>query len=346
MARRRNVLLGLTVLCASNMCAAANAQVIVGTCGPEICKQDATGEWVNLTRDGQVKDVPVISPDGMTVAFSAICDPSIAVAKIGFVPITGGTPKYYLFAPNVDNIAYGFHYLTDILWISRNRIAAGANEDPTTTQYFLFDKDTGPTGLDVVDQGDSLSFSPDGLHFTYRDNHPHFDLSPTDNSRLMTDTAEIIPPQGFSFDFDVTPAWSLDSSQVAAVVNDKRGNAMAFTWSNSGGMAVSARPIQPNQTISISAIPHGFVFHARSPEGGRDLFWDGKAGSVLSQISTTTNADLPETIADFNLSQLSETSLVIRHKLPGNDPDRTVKNLDIWCTDCPFRALPRRVPRG
>lgn len=340
----KNVAFAWAVWLGLTMGTGAQAQVMIAICGPEICKQDGTGHWIMLTHDGQAKETPVISPDGRTIAFSASVDERIGFARIGFVPVTGGAAKYYVFAPNRDRIFYGFRYLAGLVWASPHLLAVGGSIDPTTTQYFLFDKDTGETDVDIVDQGDSLSFSPDGVHYTYRFDHPHSGLWAGDKSKLGTDRGAVVPRAGYAINFDVCPVWSLDSRILAGVVMDQKGNALAFSWAPDTGMRIATAPITPNQAISVSSTPRGFVYHARADSGGGDFLWDGKSGSPPVMIGRTTESALPEAIAQQNLVNLADTPAMAKSPAAGNGAAIWVGNLDIWCTNCAFAALPRRVP--
>src|SRR5262245_10798029 len=118
-----------------------------------------------LTSDLGVESLPVFSPDGQTIAFSAQYDGNIDVYTI---PITGGSPKRITYHPGPD-LVRGFTPDGKILFNSPRNAFSNRH-----MQLFTVSLSGGMPDQLLIPHGFEASYSPDGTRIAYC---PHRDAT-------------------------------------------------------------------------------------------------------------------------------------------------------------------------
>jgi tricorn protease len=111
-----------------------------------------------LTSDLGVETLPVFSPDGQTIAFSAQYDGNVDVYTI---PLTGGAPKRITYHPGPD-LVRGFTPDGKILFNSNRNVFSNRH-----MQLFTVSLSGGMPEQLPIPHGFEASFSPDGTRIAY-----------------------------------------------------------------------------------------------------------------------------------------------------------------------------------
>ncbi len=181
----------------------------------------ADGKPQQLTFDGIHKGNPLWSKDGTKIAFERKIDRGVAFDNLIVIdPETGQTLANLLICPTSPEEECVVRSIEGLEWLTEDKIAAKGSIDPSSTQTFVYDINTGKELMDYVDNDGGAVFSPDGEHAAVQNGSPHFTPEPDREPALDIDYQRVYPASGVHVRLLSKPAWSEDSEKVAVVAED------------------------------------------------------------------------------------------------------------------------------
>lgn len=295
-----------------------NGRVVAGLVG---------GALTPLTENGRWGSLPVISPNGMRIAFVEETDLKIARADIVVIAMDGRELSRTPIEPVVVGLAYaGMRYIEKLRWITSSRLVVSGSINPSTSQYYIVDTGTGKIGQDFTDDSSQPAFSPDGLHIVVLADSPHFAPQSEESPSLLLDDKPIWKAAKGTV-LAAAPQFSPDGSSVAWAELSASGSTALDIWSDRGLHKVPL-PVSTDSDMHVFWSGNRAVATA-SPLGvqGKNLAWSADANG----------ADFTAQLPNNPVS----AAVAMRNALASKAASAGVKDANFWCVSCALNLLPR-----
>ena len=321
-------LLTLAVLLGASTAQAQPAIEEVGVMDGALVAGPANGRIVPLVQGGQARKLPVISPNGMRIAFVQAVEKSVALADVVVVAVDGHELTRTHVEPVIDGTAYtGMRYIEELRWLSPTRLVVRGSINPSTSQYYTIDAATGTVVNDFTDDSSHAAFSPDGRHIAVLVASPHF-LPETERSPVLLLDGKPIWTPSRGTTLVAAPKFSQDGSALAWVGRDALGSTMMDIRS---GSSLHELPLPVSADNELNIFWSGpRVVATASP---RDVAGKTRAWSA-SVDGTNFTAQLP--------IDPQAAARALRRSLESNANSNGIKDADFWCATCSLAELPRR----
>lgn len=307
-----------------------------------VLRPDGTDK--QLTHDGVPKGNATWSKDGSKIAFLRQVDPNIALGDLVVIdPESDRTIANILICPTQAGVGYFVQEIDDIQWISASKIVVTGALNPSTIQSMVMDIRTGQDVDDVFDDDGAAVFSPDGEHVATVRGSPHFTPESEQEPELDIDGKQLFPPKGERVRFLSEPVWSPDGTQVAAVTQEMKSNAIQVADCIVPGACQptaiheASRAAADNFQVQWS---NGRVYV--SSQTGR---WSMQRGDRIATVSTQSGPvsfNAEDTEAEFE-SKIEQLGGETARNLIQQVRERDGLEPDLWCQNCGLVQLPREV---
>ncbi len=323
--------------------------------GNDLFTIGADGKPQQLTYDDIPKGNPLWSKDGTKIAFERKIDRGVAFDNLMVIdPETGQTLANLLICPTSPEEGYAIRFIEGIEWLTGDKIAAKGSIDPSSTQTFVYDINTGKELMDYVDNDGGAVFSLDGEHAASQNGSPHWTPEPDREPELEIDDERVYPATGIHVRLLSDPVWSEDSARVAVVAEGYESKQRSVVVCGlKGGCQSTVLPttvkpdpddrfrIQWNNgrvyvTFPAAILPwaHGTVTQTT---------WSLQPGDAKAVVSASQPSVYDSQLSYQNQIQKLGGDAAVNllkqiQKLGGIEPD-------LWCQDCALAKLPRKAPK-
>jgi hypothetical protein len=328
---------------------AASCAIFVGVRAAETTESailavgaDKSGDLVLRSQDGVARTLihggmarrkPVFSPDGSRIAFVQATDPHLARAALVVVDLDGHELTRVLIEPVVGETRYaGMRYVEAIRWLTPNRLVVRGSLNPSQSQYYVVDIASGRLLDDVIDDTSSAVWSPDALHVATTTGEPHFE-SDEDHAPSIEIDRHMVYPTTPTRDIAIvaSPQWSTDGRSLGWVVLHRPDKSLASVVWRAGAV----------QETRLGRVP---------PDNEFGAFWAGNRLIVTESTPDTPEQAVHAWAIESGMSRPVAPSEAVdplrdarrqREHLIGEAMEAGLVQPDVWCRQCPLRALPR-----
>jgi hypothetical protein len=310
----------------------AQLQVAAIDHGALVVRQ-GTAPFITLAKGGRPRALPVFSPDGGKIAFVQSTSPDVALADLVVVGRDGRDVVRVPIEPVREDTEYaGMRYVEQLRWLSPTKVMVRGSINPSQSQYYVADIESGKMVADFTDDESAAAFSPDGAHVATLSGSPHFTPEDKRAPSLAIDNRTVFPEKPRpGLEFLTAPRWSPDSQALAWLVRDRAAERTALGIWHEG--EVREAPVE------------------LAADAQADLFWSGRK-VILTASQPGVAAHLRAWSADEtgqgltsidarSVSNPRAAALDLRSSLLAGLRQSGIVQPDVWCSACSLALLPR-----
>lgn len=311
------------------------------------------------------KAFPVWSKDGIKIAYIERSGNARSLARLVVADTHGQTLVSWPIQPvTAGEIPSGMRAVESVEWIGSDKIVVSGSINPSTTEYLVFDANSGLLEHEFNDDGFGAAFTSDGKLRAYVTGAPHFTRAKHRAPKLLVNDAEIVDFSRHASVIAGQPLWSSDNSTLAVPMladliggsgSSKSSQAAArrsvLVWNRrSRAVASIDLPFMGDRTFSL-AWQNASLIVAISPVLSASTSVEGlgqmKAPAEIWQLANPgISGRSPNWKRITNAPAIAAKAAAVALRSEWRKEFRSpgaVSDVDLWCPACELAVLPRRA---